>query len=80
MGSPEVSATCRDKVGALLQELTLTSSRPVCRRRGPRLRGEPVRVQEWGLWRLQRLLQQVQAVVLRRGAWEALWGRWHGDR
>nr|XP_035956568.1 cold-inducible RNA-binding protein isoform X5 [Halichoerus grypus] len=34
---------------------------PVCRRRGPRLRGEPVRVQEWGLWRLQRLLQQPES-------------------
>ncbi|XP_064136161.1 cold-inducible RNA-binding protein isoform X4 [Loxodonta africana] len=30
----------------------------VHRRRGPRLRGEPVRVPEWGLWRFQRLLWQ----------------------
>uniref|UniRef100_K7ELT6 Cold-inducible RNA-binding protein n=1 Tax=Homo sapiens TaxID=9606 RepID=K7ELT6_HUMAN len=34
---------------------TADPSRPG-RRRGPRLWGEPVRVQEWGLRRLQRLL------------------------
>lgn len=42
------------------------SSCALCRRWGPWLWGEQVRVQEWGLRRLQRLLQQVGAVVLQR--------------
>lgn len=47
----------------------------VCRRRGPRLWWKPVRVQEWGLWGLQRLLQQVRVWSragrgrLRSGSW-----------
>lgn len=51
---------------------------PVCRRRGPRLRGKPLRVQEWGLWGLQRLLQQVR-VCSRTGHGRlpsGCWGEW----
>lgn len=64
VGSPEVSATLRAWVpwehGGDTAGRRWHSPVPACRRRGPRVRREPVRVQEWGLWRLQRLLQQVR--------------------